>query len=378
MNFIYVTGIVYPKNSVSGARKKIISEIKCLRRLGVEVNHVHPKYIVNTKISFIIYRLFEPFYLLRLRKHYSKKTVIYIRRATGYLNCFPSLLLTYRHPKNYLVVLEPQDIGRRTQIYWPHNLSRTLVSLYDYISMVLFEKKLKNNVDAIVSVTNEITNYNSDLTKNKLSYMTLGNGLTVQSYNVRKPKRFHKNDVIDVLIVALVEHWHGIDRFIRGLHEYESTPDKRNIVLHIVGDGAELPHLKELTAELNLQDRVIFHGFKSGKELDEMFDMCHIALDALAGFRKGLTELSSLKSREYCARGIPFLMASKDADFPEGFNWIQMVPADEQPIDMNTVVNFTNRMMADPEHPQKMRRYAEEHLDWMAKMKVLKEFLESL
>ena len=174
-------------------------------------------------------------------------------------------------------------------------------------------------------------------------------------------------------------YWHGIDRFIRGLHEHNAHyANSTKIVLHIVGDGPELPHLKELTAELNQQDNVIFHGFKSGKELDEMFDMCHIAIGSLAGFRAGLTEFSSLKNREYCARGMPIIMASKDVDIPTDWEYVQMVPEDDTPIDMNTVVDFANRVMADPEHPQKMRRYAEEHLDWMAKMKVLKEFLESL
>ena len=174
-------------------------------------------------------------------------------------------------------------------------------------------------------------------------------------------------------------YWHGIDRFIRGLHEHNAHyANSTKIVLHIVGDGPGLPHLKDLTNNLGLNENVIFHGFKSGKELDEMFDMCHIALDALAGFRKGLTEISSLKSREYCARGIPFIASSRDADFPDGWEYVQKIPDDESSIDMNLVIDFANRVMADPEHPQKMRKYAEEHLDWMAKMKILKEFLESL
>ena len=173
--------------------------------------------------------------------------------------------------------------------------------------------------------------------------------------------------------------WHGIDRFIRGLHEYNAHyANSTKIVLHIVGDGPELPHLKDLTNNLGLNECVIFHGFKSGKELDEMFDMCHIALDALAGFRKGLTETSSLKSREYCARGIPFIASSKDADFPDGWEFVQKIPDDESPVDMNLVIDFANRIMSESEHPHMMRKYAEEHLDWMAKMKKLKEFLESL
>ena len=173
--------------------------------------------------------------------------------------------------------------------------------------------------------------------------------------------------------------WHGIDRFICGLHEHNAHyANSTKIVLHIVGDGPELPHLKDLTNNLGLNENVIFHGFKSGKELDEMFDLCHIALDALAGFRKGLTETSSLKSREYCARGISFIASSKDADFPDGWEYVQKIPGDESSIDMNLVIDFANRVMADHEHTQKMHKYAEEHLDWMAKMKILKEFLESL
>ena len=226
-------------------------------------------------------------------------------------------------------------------------------------------------MDGIVSVTNEIAKYNSNVTHDCLQYLTLGNGINTKCISIRSPSTL--TDTYHILIVANTAYWHGVDRFIHGIHEHNAHyANSTKIILHIVGDGSELPHLKDLTNNLGLNENVIFHGFKSEKELDEMFDMCHIVIGSLAGFRAGLTELSSLKSREYCARGIPFLMASKDADFPEGFNWVQMVPANETPIDMNTVIDFANRMMADPEHPQKMRRYAEEHLDWMAKMKVLK------
>lgn len=174
-------------------------------------------------------------------------------------------------------------------------------------------------------------------------------------------------------------YWHGTDRFIRGLHEHNAHyANSTKIVPHIVGDRPELPYLMDLTNNLGLNENVIFHGFKSGKELDEMFDMCHIALDALAGFRKGLTETSSLKSREYCARGIPSIASSKDVDFPDEWDHVQKIPDDETPIDMRTIIDFANRVMADSEHPKKMRKSAEEHLDWTAKMKILKEFLETL
>ena len=364
-------------SNLTGTQKKILSQIDCLKNLGVDVIHHYPKSSFKNKyISYLHSCPVRIIDYIILRCTIKENDIVYLRRERHHISYLFLLILKRR----YKFVIESQSIDKQElapNISKGSNIFHALYVYYCYISCILFEKKIKNSADGIVSVTNEIGEYNSDITNHRLHYLTLGNGIDVDKIRIREITS-QSDSKLHVLCVAQVAYWHGIDRFIRGLNEYESTPDKKNIVLHIVGDGAELPHLKELTAELNLQDSVIFHGFKSGKELDEMFDICHIAIGSLAGFRAGLTELSSLKSREYCARGIPFLMASKDADFPEGFNWVQMVPAEENPIDMNTVVDFANRVMADPEHPQKMRRYAEEHLDWLAKMKVLKEFLESL
>ena len=36
---------------------------------------------------------------------------------------------------------------------------------------------------------------------------------------------------------------------------------RQDLELHIIGDGAILPQLKSLAAELKIEDRVVFHGF---------------------------------------------------------------------------------------------------------------------
>ena len=43
---------------------------------------------------------------------------------------------------------------------------------------------------------------------------------------------------------------------------------------------------------------------------------------------------------------------------------------------MERVMQFLSRVYQDPGHPQKMRGYAETHLDWSIKMAALKTFLE--
>ena len=373
MNVTYIIPHGIYKNGVSGIeigiQNKLDAQIKALSMNNVNVTQLYLPLYFTSPLSFV--RSYKNAFRT-LSGLYSNPSdeYIYIRSLAPHTINY---MLSFKK-KNTKIIYEVQDTG--IYIFKNQGIFRKLQVIYLNSMEYLLSGRIVRNAFALVSVTQEISaHYKYKANNQSLHHLINGNGIDTAKHPIR---RIPNISSLHILCVANVNAWHGIDRFIYGLHKYESTPDKRNIVLHIVGNGPELPHLKEVITELNLQDNVIFHGYKSGKELDEMFDMCHIALDALAGFRRELTELSSLKSREYCARGIPFIASSKDVDFPDGWEYIQKIPDDETPVDMNTVIDFANRVMSDPEHPQKMRKYAEENLDWMAKMKVLKEFLESL
>jgi hypothetical protein len=94
----------------------------------------------------------------------------------------------------------------------------------------------------------------------------------------------------------------------------------------------------------------------------------------------GLQEHSSLKVLEYAARGIPFVISYRDTNF-EGLDDFQpfydLQDYNGKTIDLGRVVQFAKKVMADPGHPQKMRDIAAVHFDFSAKMKQLKEFLET-
>lgn len=61
-------------------------------------------------------------------------------------------------------------------------------------------------------------------------------------------------------------------------------------------------------------------------------------------------------------------------DFP----YILRLPINESPIDVKKVPAFVEEVCVDLNHPAKMHRYAEEHLDWSVKMRKLKGFLKML
>lgn len=374
----------------SGVNKKLISQTKELIAIGVDAKLILigkmntrerklPNFISTKSITIVPWWNIKGRVnnFLKIRKiirrsiiSSSYNEIIYLR----YLSPLACFQIKFLKPfRDCIIVLEHQTMEIKEFKLNKYHVGKSIYYVNIFIEHI-FGKSIRRNSDAVIGVTNEITQYQLEIIKdfNKPN-ITSGNGFEVESVLTRKPPQF-KNE-LHLLIVAYTNRWHGLDRLLRGIAAYSGTPD---VMLHIAGDGSELPHLQKLTNELGIGNRVIFHGFTTGKDLDDLFNTCHIAVGSLGIHRKGLTQTSELKVREYCARGIPWIIACKDPDFPEDFPYIHRIPADESPVNMDEVVKFAEKACSDPDHPVKMRSYAFEHLDWSVKMKKLKTFLEAL
>jgi len=372
------------QNSNSGVAKKLFNQVSELNRLGLDVE------LVLVSVGDVQYPPYDFLTAYKVNSVPMGNFLGRIKRAREISRIFgevidslgPGDVLYYRYsgsfplyyPKTYFRRIRTCKIVTEHQTKELDEFKLT-DNVLSYWSDYFFGKVLRKQSDAIVGVTDEITQYEITRARDpQKPHLTIGNGFAVQSVPVRQAP-YPNDDSLHLLCVANVSRWHGLDRLLQGLATYSRTP---KVILHIAGDGAELPHLQQLTDELGIGDRVIFHGFTAGKALDALFDQCHIAVGSLGIHRIGLKEASILKAREYCARGIPFIYGIADPDFPPDFPYILHVPADESPIDIEQVLAFAKEVYADPDHPQKMRRYAEEHLDWSVKMKKLKGFLEAL
>jgi hypothetical protein len=97
----------------------------------------------------------------------------------------------------------------------------------------------------------------------------------------------------------------------------------------------------------------------------------HLGISTLALHRIRLEKGSVLKSRTYCANGLPFVQAFLDEAFPEDkFPFSLRIPADDSPVDIARLLDFYRTVRARyPEYPRDMRRYAEENLSWLAVMR---------
>lgn len=231
--------------------------------------------------------------------------------------------------------------------------------------------KLKLFVDRIATLTNDKRIFG-------IPTLHIQNGIDIQKYKVRKVG--NNINTINMIAVSKCIFWHGYDRLFLGLYDYYKNGGKRNVVVHFVGDGMELPKYKKMVKKYNLNNHVVFYGIKIGEELDEIYDSCNIGVGSLGCYRKGMNETAELKSRDYLAKGIPFVTSVKILDIPrEGENNIYLrVPNNDSPLDINSVIDFYDRIYAEGADKvnTRLRKFAKEHFSMEVAMKEVIDFFK--
>lgn len=222
-----------------------------------------------------------------------------------------------------------------------------------------YRKKLKRYVSHIVTYTNHKNIYG-------LPAIKIENGIDFLSQAIQ-PKPAQKNE-LHLVAVANVSYWHGYDRVLEGLkHYYSKTTIERPVFFHVVGKGKELDNLQELTNNYRLNEYVTFYGEKYGPDLEEIIRMAHVGIDVLGMHRRGFNEAASLKAREYCTFGIPFVSSVYDNDFV-GFRYVLKLKPDDNPAHVGDIIDFYESL-AGIDYASEMIQYAKDHLTWKVKMK---------
>lgn len=215
-----------------------------------------------------------------------------------------------------------------------------------------YRKQFRNFVDNIITFSNDTTIFD-------VPTIQINNGVDIGKINFTES---HHSDYVGLIGVASLSFWHGFDRVIEGLSNYYSNGQAIEIYFNIVGDkfSSEAIKYRTLVDELNLEKYVIFHDKQFGEELDRVFNVSHIGVGCLGVHRKNITHAKSLKNREYCARGIPFIYSETDNDFDDK-PFVLKFPADDSPVNIDEIINFLRKKEFDA---WEIRSYAEKNLSW--------------
>ena len=177
---------------------------------------------------------------------------------------------------------------------------------------------------------------------------------------------------IRIISVSNETKAHGYDKVIKGLYYYYKNGGKETIVLNFV--GTYLQSTIKLIKKYGLSNRVVFWGRLSGKELDSVFNQSDLGLGAFS-YRKKTESGSCIKTKEYFARGIPFINGWKEPAFDDKYPYVLKVETKTSFVDFNKVVSFYKRLQNDSNVSLNMRIFAESNYSWDVQMsKVFKEF----
>lgn len=233
-----------------------------------------------------------------------------------------------------------------------------------------FRKYLHQFVDLAVS-------YHTSDPIFEIPTIKIKNGIDIESIQLIKNENVEKN-ILNMIAVANISKWHGYDRLIYGLYKYYLTCKEANVFLNIVGVGDELNKLISLVNKLGLNEYVYFHGAQTGHDLNDIYNNCQIAIASLGLHRIGIVQGDTLKAREYCAKGIPFILSYCDADFENNFQYTLKVEGNEEFIDINLILEFYNNVYKDKNLRNNMRFYAEENLTWQKKIEpIINQIIEN-
>ena len=159
------------------------------------------------------------------------------------------------------------------------------------------------------------------------------------------------NHELHLIGVAEIHYWHGFDRLVRGLANYYQTHPSYKVYFHIIGEFFGEREKKEILPVIKqhgLEEYIILHGARHGKELDDLFEQADMAIGSLARHRSGIIHIKTLKNREYAARGLSFIYSEIDSDF-ENKPYILKAKADESPIAIYQIIEFYKWQKLSPE-----------------------------
>lgn len=276
---------------------------------------------------------------------------------------------------NYLYIRKPRffskdfvDFLKRIKQVNPDLLVVCEIPTYPYdkemmrpkiLLAYLKDKKYRFQLNGLIDYFADLSNSNTIF---GLPTIPFYNGIDLS--NIRTKKATPEDETFNIISVAYFEFWHGIDRFIKGMKEYCSKGNVMPIHLHLVGDGGAIPELKRMVEKDALGSYVTFYGSLTPSDIEPIYDKCQFGISSLGMHRLNPNMVaSSLKSREYLAKGLPFAYSSKIDVFEKLPNdFCLELPASEEPIHIQQIIEHYKKLIKSKSSNdliQQIRKYAE-------------------
>lgn len=371
MNGIFIYYKKIDRNNLTGIDKKVLWQVEQLNQDGFECDLYENYYNGYSRIvkvvNFVLARLplgnRNPKWIWEER--FRDLDYIYFRRPDAISGALLKLLKKIKKDSQKTkIIMEIPNFPYDDELglKW-YNKPLLLKDRYN-------RKKLKKYIDRI-AVQNSIDEVYGVRT---LQFI---NGIKIDEIRVRKTKNTDKNK-INICAVASLEPWQGYERIILGLKKYYEEGGTRDIDINIVGIGSEMETYRKMTMEMNLNGHIHFLGKLNGNDLEEVYDQSDIALDAFGRYKTGNQLSTSLKSREYLAKGLPIVTGCKTDVLTENFEYFLEFPNDSSPVSIDKIIDFYDKIYKREcveDVIRKIREYAQVTCNVSRMVQPIKDYL---
>jgi hypothetical protein len=388
--YIHLGGGIKP----SSVQNKICNQVQELNKNGIEAiawlfsNEVETDIIISDNIILKPlekytkhYRFFDKyfknnFYYGQVLENLEIENfdVLFVRIGKPCANLFK---LLKKHSSKTYVYIPSNTISENFQEMKSNHFVSSFSKLFSWIEYFVFSYILYNwlyiRILPILRGTILFTPEFAEMIRRK----TLGRAKTFYNRDgadctnvpIRTPK-VSDQSVYKLIFLkgsSMQQPWSGLNRLLESIKQ---RPDL-NFQLYVTGkvfdvDNYQHPFIK-LTGRLNDDD------------LNELINEVDLGVSNLANYMIHFSETTNLKSRDYFARGLPFIQSNTmpDVEGTIGENYYLNIKNDSSLINMDEVKDFIDKMRSDNMHHITMRKFAENHLNWTKTVMELSMIIKS-
>lgn len=351
-----------------GIQGKIVSTVDA-------INKITAQNIIAKEKVFFEKSAFKGAILLLKEMIQDKPDIIFLRSNKHFMLLYLPFLMYLRFVRGCKIVIDiPTPLVNLVQENLVSSNSKLIRILKAYSLYMVFPLSLL--------VANRVLEYGGYHSESRWFRMFLKKKITA-TFNAADVHSIEKvpciksyDGSLTIIGVAFLAPWHGFERLIESIALHNHNSEKK-VFFDIVGEGRAKDELVELTNKLELNDYVRFRGVLTGDSLSEAFQSAHVALCSLGLYKIGLDKCSILKAREYCARGLPFIISGNDPMIDNSLPFVFEVQNNESTFELSPVVDWFEGIENSSVTSDYIRSYALENLDITAKVRNdLNGFLE--
>jgi len=359
MKVAYVTYLPYP--NLEGIKNKIKHQARAAFELGLDMDFltiIDGKEVIENNYREINFNKTGTLAANRkLRFYRIYKTIDF--------DYYDVLIIRYPHA-DISGLLVNKKYGHKiiSEHHTDEESELKLIKNHDQLYLEYqYSRKYLKNILGVIGVTKEISKIQFEKSNNL--YRTIGNGVLVDNIAFTQFALFD-GEVLNIAFVAssFKAKWRGLDLIFKAFQGYN---ENIKIVLKLIGHISEdiQTEAKKINT-LNKKVLIEYYGALKGKLLDKHLSECTIAFSNLALFRKNITEGSTLKAREYLARGLPFVYGYYDFDIDETLPYVKRVNLQTENLNLVEIIEFAKNLKL--EYSELMRKDAYDKIDYKKKI----------